>query len=137
MHGKSEGVSKLLKFDINLQQRSIFLRPWLEDRDNTCIHLTANRTVTPGVAIELIKAQDKPSLLIQHLCAGDIYKRNEKDELIAIPEHLLNVKGREFVAIKIFFPMTNNFKVVTCRATVDYVKKFQEENADESEVEEL
>lgn len=137
--GKCEKISKILGRDINMQPRSVFTAPYFDskDHDKTCIHLTANRTVTPGSAASLILNTTIPTLLIQVLQAGDIRNKKGSSVDIEVPSHLKLVKGREFVSLKIYFPVVDNkFEAISFVASQDYLEKLRKEQSDESEVEE-
>jgi hypothetical protein len=137
--GKSEKISDILGKDINLQPRSIFTAPYFDslDHDKTCIHLTANRTVTPGGAASLIVNTDIPTLLIQVLQAGEIKHKKGVTDDIETPQHLKFAKGREFISLKIYFPVVNNkFEAISFVATQDYLEKLRKEQRDDSEIEE-
>lgn len=135
--GISERLSKALGVDINLQPRSIFTAPYLHsaDRDKSCIHLTANRTVTPGGAASLVK--NKPTLLVQVLRAGEFRNKKTDPTDTPKPEHLINAPGKEFVSLKIYFPdVDKTVEAFSFVATKDYLEKLKREQSDESEAEE-
>jgi hypothetical protein len=137
--GRSEEISKILGVDLNLQSRSIFTAPFLHstDRDNSSIHLTANRTVTPGGAASLIVNKQIPTLLIQALRAGG-YKHKKGDPVdLQTPDHLRGAPEREFISLKIYFPdVDRRVEAISFVATKDYLEKLKREQSDESEVEE-
>jgi hypothetical protein len=99
--------------------------------------LSANRTITPAGVVDYITNENRPTLVIQSLKAGDTHHKTDDDEELITPPHLIGVKGREFISLKIYFPkVSKNFKVVNCRASLDYIRRLREENADDSEGEE-
>lgn len=132
--GKEEKLSAILGRNINLQPRSVFTQQWREvDHDNSCVHLSNNRTVTAAGAANLVKSEEKPTLLINCLTAKWLDKK-ENVALSDIPDHLRGVLGKTFVGIKVYFPkVSRNFKPVTVVATLDYIRKLKEENLDDSE----
>lgn len=137
--GVSEKLSKALGVDINLQPRSIFTAPYLHsaDRDKSCIHLTANRTVTPGGAASLVTNKNIPTLLVQVLRAGEFRHKKSDPADTPIPEHLSKAPGKEFVSLKIYFPdVDKTVEAFSFVATKDYLEKLKREQSDESEVEE-
>jgi hypothetical protein len=138
MHGKSREISNILDISMNSQPRSVFTKPWLDiDHDSTCVHLTAHRTITPAGVVDYVVSDERPTLVIQSLVAGDIHHKENDDKSIGIPKHLEGVTGREFISLKIYFPkVTLDFKVVSCIASLDYIRRLKEEQADDSEVEE-
>jgi len=137
--GKSEKLSKHLGVDVNLQPRSIFTAPYVHstDRDKSCIHLTANRTVTPGGAASLVTNKTVPTLLIQALRAGDFRHRKDDPADLKIPSHLLDAPDREFMSLKIYFPeVDRSIEPFSFFATKDYLERLKKEQSDESEIEE-
>lgn len=137
--GVSERLSKALGVDINLQPRSIFTAPYLHsaDRDKSCIHLTANRTVTPGGAASLVTNKNIPTLLVQVLRAGEYRHKKSDPADTPTPEHLSKAPGKEFVSLKIYFPdVDKTVEAFSFVATKDYLEKLKREQSDESEVEE-
>lgn len=137
--GKSEKISKILGVDINLQPRSIFTAPYYHstDHDRSCIHLTANRTVTPGGAASLVVNKSIPTLLIQALRAGDFRHKKGDPADTQIPDHLKEVPGREFLSLKIYFPdVDKTIEAFSFVASKDYLEKLKREQSDESEIEE-
>ena len=137
--GKSEQISKILGVEVNLQPRSIFTAPYFhsKDHDKSCIHLTANRTVTPGGAASLVINKNIPTLLIQALRAGDFRHKKDDPIDIKIPDHLIDVPGKEFLSLKIYFPDVDNvIEPFSFVATKDYLDRLKKEQSDESEIEE-
>jgi hypothetical protein len=137
--GKSEAISKILGVDINLQPRSIFTAPFFQskDPDKSCIHLTANRTVTPGGAASLVINKNVPTLLIQALRVGDFHRKKDDPVEIKKPDHLLDAPGKEFISVKIYFPdVDKTIEPFSFFATKDYLERLKKEQSDESEVEE-
>ena len=137
IHGRSAEISEILGVSMNSQPRSIFTQPWIDiDHDNSCVHLTANRTITPAGVADFITNENRPTLVIQSLIAGDIHHKDITDNMTNIPKHLVGISGREFISLKIYFPkVSRDFKVVTCVASFDYIRRLMEEQADESEME--
>lgn len=133
--GKSEEISSILGRDINSQRRSIFTKPFFDiDRDESCIHLAQNRSVTTGSVTSLVVNDRVPTLLIQSLATGDIKHKKGSNLGSETPPHLQNQKGKEFIGLKIFFPkVTEDFRAISFIATLDYLNKISKEQADESE----
>jgi len=133
--GKSEEISSILGRDINSQRRSIFTKPFFDmDRDESCIHLAQNRSVTTGSVTSLVTNEQVPTLLIQSLVSGEIKHKKASDPSLETPQHLQKQKGREFIGLKIFFPkVTKDFRAISFIATLDYLNKISKEQADESE----
>jgi len=131
--GKSVEISEILGRDINSQNRSIFTRPFIDlDHDTSCIHLAQNRSVTTGNVTSLITNDSVPTLLIQSLMTGKFQHKKNAD--VITPKHLENQYGREFIAVKIFFPkVTKDFRAISFIATLDYLNKIKKEQADDSE----
>jgi hypothetical protein len=131
--GKSKEISAILGKDINAQERSIFTRPFFDiDQDSSCIHLSQNRSVTTGSVTSLITNDSVPTLLIQSLKTGNFKHKRNSEALI--PPHLNNQSGREFIALKIFFPkVTKDFRAISFIASLDYLNKIRKEQADDSE----
>ncbi len=137
--GRSEKISNILGVDINLQPRSVFTAPYFhsKDPDKSCIHLTANRTVTPGGAASLVINKSRPTLLIQALRSGKYRHKKGDPEDIKIPDHLLNAQNKEFVSLKIYFPeVDKKIEAFSFVASKDYLERLKREQSDESEVEE-
>jgi hypothetical protein len=133
--GKSEEISAILGRNINSQMRSIFTKPFFDiDKDESCIHLAQNRSVTTGNVTSLVTNDHVPTLLIQSLVTGEIKHKKGSDPNQKIPLHLQDQKGREFIGLKIFFPkVTKDFRAISFIATLDYLNKIAKEQADESE----
>jgi hypothetical protein len=128
-----------LGVDINLQPRSVFTAPYFHStlHDKTAIHLTANRTVTPGGAATLVTDKNRPTLLIQALRAGEYRHKKGDPTDIKIPDHLLNVEGKEYISLKIYFPdVDKTVEAFSFVATKDYLERLKREQSDESEAEE-
>jgi hypothetical protein len=137
--GRSEKISQILGVDINLQPRSVFTAPYFHStvHDKTAIHLTANRTVTPGGAATLVTDKNRPTLLIQALRAGEYRHKKGDPTDIKIPDHLLNVEGKEYISLKIYFPdVDKTVEAFSFVATKDYLERLKREQSDESEAEE-
>lgn len=137
VHGQDEHISEILGTSMNSQPRSIFTRPWFDiDHDSSCVHLTANRTITPPGVIDYVARDDRPTLVIQSLIAGEIHHKDDNDKELVIPKHLLGVTGRKFISLKIYFPkVSRDFEVKSYIASQDYIRRLREEQADESELE--
>jgi hypothetical protein len=137
IHGKSLNISNILNISMNSQPRSIFSKPFINnDHDSSCVHLTAHRTITPAGVADYVTRDDRATLVIQSLVAGEIDLEGNNDKGTVIPDHLQGVSGREFISLKIYFPkVTRDFKVVSCIASLDYIRRLKEEQSDESEVE--
>lgn len=137
-NGIQEELSELLGVPMINQPRSVFTKPWADiDHDNSCVHLSANRTITPPGVPEYVTNENRPTLVIQSLIAGETKSKDDDDPNVATPDHLKNTKGRDFLSLKIYFPkVTKDFKAVNCRASLDYLRRLREEYADDSEGEE-
>lgn len=117
--GRSYDLTEALGEEVNSQERSIFLKIWDRQRDATCIPLSANRQLSTGDISDIAPDKNLPTLIIHSIKAGN----HTKD--VEIPNHLANVKGREFFGLTILFPATSSSsKSVKCIATPDYIKRY-------------
>jgi hypothetical protein len=121
--GISKELSEIFGEDINSQERSLFLKMWIRDRDTTCVPLSANCQLSTGDIDKLAPNRNEPTLIIHSIKVWDPTPHITAEN--PMPAHLEGLKGHEFYGITILFPcISEDSQAVTCIATQDYVKRY-------------